>query len=303
VLNSIRPGMLTQPNAMLLVASSPYARRGILWQAHRKHFGKDDPHTLVWRAPTRTMNPTVPVREIERAYDDDPISAAAEYGAEFRKDVEAFVAREAVDACVSPGVRERAPVSGINYFAFVDPSGGSADSMTLGVAHRDKDGTAVLDCVRERKPPFSPEKAVDEFAEVLKLYRVTKVVGDRYGGEFCREPFRKRGIQYEIAEKSRSDIYRETLALLNSQKIDLLDDQKLLAQICGLERRTARGGKDSIDHAPGAHDDLANAALGALLLCERKRNFDYRGFADDGETFADWPYLARYAMAQRGLRW
>jgi len=32
-----------------------------------------------------------------------------------------------------------------------------------------------------------------------------------------------------------------------------------------LERRTAQGGRDSIDHPPGAHDDLANAAAGALV--------------------------------------
>jgi hypothetical protein len=33
-----------------------------------------------------------------------------------------------------------------------------------------------------------------------------------------------------------------------------------------LERRTARGGRDNIDHAPGGRDDLGNAALGALGL-------------------------------------
>jgi hypothetical protein len=32
-----------------------------------------------------------------------------------------------------------------------------------------------------------------------------------------------------------------------------------------LERRTSRAGKDSIDHPPGAHDDIANAAAGALV--------------------------------------
>jgi len=31
------------------------------------------------------------------------------------------------------------------------------------------------------------------------------------------------------------------------------------------ERRTTRGGRDSIDHLPGAHDDLANAVAGALV--------------------------------------
>jgi hypothetical protein len=34
----------------------------------------------------------------------------------------------------------------------------------------------------------------------------------------------------------------------------------------GLERRTARGGRDSIDHAAGAHDDLANVVAGLAAV-------------------------------------
>ena len=45
----------------------------------------------------------------------------------------------------------------------------------------------------------------------------------------------------------------------------LLDHARLRAQQAGLERRTARGGRDSIDHPPGSHDDLINAAAGALV--------------------------------------
>jgi phage terminase large subunit-like protein len=41
VINAIRPGMATIPEAMLLGASSPHSRRGSLWDAHRKHFGRD----------------------------------------------------------------------------------------------------------------------------------------------------------------------------------------------------------------------------------------------------------------------
>jgi hypothetical protein len=41
-------------------------------------------------------------------------------------------------------------------------------------------------------------------------------------------------------------------------------------QLVGLERRTARGGKDSIDHCPGAHDDVANAAAGAIVTALKK---------------------------------
>jgi hypothetical protein len=38
----------------------------------------------------------------------------------------------------------------------------------------------------------------------------------------------------------------------------------------GLERRTTRAGKDSIDHAPGAHDDLINSVAGAADIVTRR---------------------------------
>ena len=264
VIDAIRPGMATIPNAMLLCASSPYARRGALWDAYRRHHGKDGP-ILVWQASTRDMNPTVPQRVIDEAIERDPASAAAEYGAQFRSDVESFVSREAVEACVCVGVRERAPRPGIRYAAFVDPSGGSADSMTLAVSHREED-VSVLDAVRERRPPFSPQAVTAEFSELMKSYGIAKVVGDRYAGEWPREQFRAHGIQYELAAKPKSDLYRDLLPVINSRHVDLLDDPKLVNQLVSLERRTARGGRDSIDHAPGCHDDLANAAAGAVFV-------------------------------------
>jgi hypothetical protein len=63
----------------------------------------------------------------------------------------------------------------------------------------------------------------------------------------------------------KSDLYRDCLPLLNSGRIELPDLSRLHAQILSLERRTARGGRDSIDHPPGAHDDLANAVAGVAL--------------------------------------
>jgi hypothetical protein len=130
--------------------------------------------------------------------------------------------------------------------------------------HKDKE-VAVLDCVREVRPPFSPESVTRDFAITLKSYRVNRVIGDRYAGEWVTEQFKSCGITYEPAEQAKSDIYRDVLPLINSGKVELLDLAKLEGQFVGLERRTARGGRDSIDHAPGGHDDLVNAACGALL--------------------------------------
>jgi hypothetical protein len=91
--------------------------------------------------------------------------------------------------------------------------------------------------------------------------------------EFPRELFRQHGIHYACAEKPKSDLFRDLLPLLNSERIVLPKSDRLVSQICGLERRTSRAGKDSIDHGPGGHDDLANAVAGAadlIALAERR---------------------------------
>ncbi|MDB5524478.1 MAG: hypothetical protein JWM58_2241 [Rhizobium sp.] len=97
---------------------------------------------------------------VDDATERDPNSAVAEYGAEFRADTESYIA-QAVEACASAGLRERSPLPGIQYRAFVDPSGGSSDSMTLAIGNIEKE-VAIVDVVRQIKAPFGPEAAVEE---------------------------------------------------------------------------------------------------------------------------------------------
>jgi hypothetical protein len=127
-------------------------------------------------------------------------------------------------------------------------------------------GVPMLDAVRERRPPYSPDDAVLEIAGLLKSYHVTRAESDRWGGDWVGEVFRKHGITVAPSARPKSELYTEVLPLLNATHCSLLDHPRLVSQLCGLDRRTSRGGRDSIDHAPGAHDDLANATAGALLL-------------------------------------
>ena len=206
VINAIKPGMATIPGAMLLCASSPHARRGALWEAYRKHFGQDGDPVLVWQAPTRAMNATVPQGFIDQHMTDDPARAQAEYFAQFRTDVETFISREVVEAAVVAGRHELPRVEGVLYTGATDPSGGSNDSFTLSINHVETDGQgvrrAVLDLVREVRPPFSPDAVVAEFAATLKAYGISKVIGDRYGGLWPRERFAAHGIEYVVADKT-----------------------------------------------------------------------------------------------------
>jgi hypothetical protein len=268
VLNALRPATASVPNALLLLLSSPYARKGELFLAHEQSYGKDDDHDcLVVQAPTWVMNPTLPreSRLIARAFAKDEARANAEYGANFRSDVENFLTREVLDAVTMRGRYELPPLASLDYSAFVDPSGGSKDAFTLAIGHT-SNGLRILDAVRVTKPPFAPSVVVAEYASLLKDYRITSVTGDRYAGEWPREQFRNHGIEYEPAPLAASDLYRELLPVLNGGTVELLDHAQLRTQLVSLERRTGRSGRDRIDHAPNAHDDLANAVAGVVHL-------------------------------------
>jgi hypothetical protein len=212
----------------------------------------------------------------------DRAHATAEYLAEFRSDIESFVAFEVVRACLGDYV-EAAPLNEHRYSAFTDPSGGSADSFTLAISHREGE-RIFIDAIREVQPPFSPEAVTNEFASLCKSYRVRTVWGDKYAGEFPREQFRKRGIEYRVSDKTKSDLFRDLLPLLNSGRVVLPKSERLVQQLCGLERRVSRSGKDSIDHGPGSHDDIANAVAGAVDLASGRRENKCAVFGSIGAT-------------------
>lgn len=280
LLRAVRPALARVPGSLLVVVSSPYARRGVLWQAWQKYHDQPDGDVVLVQADTLTLNPTFDTRAIDTSYAEDPASAAAEYGAQFRSDVETFVAREALDESTAVGRFELPPVSTLTYEAVVDPSGGSgADSFTLAIGHReDRDGRtiAIIDVLRETRPPFSPADTIRQYAELLKTYRISSVRGDRFAGEFPRELFREHGVAYDLLDKSKSDLYVDALALLNSGRVELLDHPRAITQIASLERRTARGGRDSVDHPPGGHDDLANVVCALAARLAASTAFDWR---------------------------
>lgn len=271
VLTAVRPGLVTL-GGQLIGISSPFAKSGPLWDAHSRYFAKDDDRVLVWKAPSRVMNPLIPERVVLDAMERDESAARAEWLAEFRSDLESFVSSEALRRVVVAGRGELSPTLGeCDYAGFTDPAGGSgADSFALAVAHGEEsdDGRviAVLDKVVEVRPPFSPEDTAREFAAVLREYNIAEVTGDAFAGEWPREAFRKAGIEYRVSTRTRSEIYGRFLPALNSARVELLDVPRLLAQLGALERRVGPSGRDAIDHPSRGHDDLANVAAGALAL-------------------------------------
>lgn len=186
----------------------------------------------------------------------------------------AFTAEMIMDS-VERGVSSRPPGEGIEYFAFVDMSGGSSDDATLAIGHKDTDGCAVVDRVMNQgpQPPFDPRLAVVRFVDVLRSYGVNRVVGDRYAGETFRVDFRGLGVDYIVCSASTSANYESLEPRLNGGAVVLPDVPVLEQQLLGL---IWRGGK--IQHPGGEHDDFAAAVAGVVDLILHQGHRGVRAF-------------------------
>lgn len=266
VLRALRPRLATVPNSLLLCISSPYARSGPLYQAHKDHFGVDGSDVLVWQAETRTMNPTISEELIVRDLALDPEAAKSEWLAQFRSDLETFLPLGAIEACVVENRYELPPLTvkpaARRYTAFCDPSGGRGDAAALAISHREGEVT-VIDLARRWRAPHSPQQVIQEQAAILHSYKIARVTGDRYAGEWPSEEFRKHNIRYESSPMTKSELYLELLPMVMGGTVELPDNKDLFNELRSLERRTRSQGRDLVDHPPRGHDDLANAVAGA----------------------------------------
>lgn len=270
IFNAVLPGTATMaPHAMVIGISSPLARSGLLHDKYERHFGKPG-RTLVVQVPTWIANPTLsqtdPEGIVARAYAADPIKASAEYGAQFRSELNSLLDYAVIEAAIERGTYERPPLPHRTYHAFTDISGGRNDASTLGIAHMEG-GRAVLDCLRTVAAPHEPAHAIADFATTLRAYGLRSVIGDNYAANFTAGAFADHGVEYTKSKLSRSELYLELLPLMNSHKVVIIDNAALIKELAGLERRAAGRGRDAVDHgrAKGSRDDRANVLAGAVF--------------------------------------
>lgn len=270
LVRALEPALATT-DGKLIAISSPYSRSGWAYSTWERHYGKDSSQDiLVWQAPSRTMNSTLKQSVIDKAKREDYAAAMSEYYAQWRDDIAAFCPLELVEQCVITHRVENMPEPKAKYHAFVDLSGGRNDASCLCIAHQ-QGNVAVLDLIKDTPAPHNPYRVVSEMVQILNQWGIRRVTGDAYSAEFASAAFMDHNIQYRKCERNKSALYADLLPLLSSGRVELLDNDRMIKQLCQLERRTRTGGKDVIDHPVGLHDDLINSAAGALVHSSAKQ--------------------------------
>jgi hypothetical protein len=276
VVTAVRPALATL-GGQLVVTTSPFTKRGVVWETFNRFFGRDDAgRILVWRAPSLLMNPSLDPRVVEAALEHDEAAARAEWLAEWRDDVGSLLASDRLARVIVAGRTEPLPrLPDTDYLGVVDVATGSgADEFAWAVVHgeQEPDGPVifVVDLVESVRPPFDPVDVARQCVASLRPYGVESVHGDRFAQGWVASSFERLGVAYTPSPLTRSDAYVEFLALVNSGRVELPDDARLVRQLLALQRRPTATGRERVDHPVHQHDDRANVTALACALAARE---------------------------------
>jgi hypothetical protein len=263
---AVLPSLATTAG-LLIGISTPYRKIGLLHQKHRDHFGQDDDDVLVVQGASKLFNPSLADAAIAAQRAADPAAGAAEWDAQFRSDLGAFLDDELIDAAVERGrPLELPPQPGVMYRCHIDTSGGTGrDAYTISIAHKEGE-RCITDLVRGSVGKIDPYEVTRQYAALCQEYRVREVVGDAYAAEWVANAWRDTGVAYQKSELTKSEIYLECVPLFTRGIVRLPDHPQLLRELRLLERQTHRSGRDTVDHPRGAQDDYSNSVCGALHL-------------------------------------
>ena len=265
---AVLPSLATT-DGLLIGISTPYRKLGLLHQKHRDHFAQNDNDILVVQGSSKIFNATLSDAAIAAQREADPTGAVAEWDALFRSDIAAFLDDASIDAAVDHGrPAELPPRASVVYHSFTDMSGGGHDASTICIGHFAAE-RFVADVIRGRRGPHDPAAVAAEYAALAKQYRCRAIAGDAYAKEWVAGAYRAAGLEYRQSQLVRSDLYLEGQVLFTRGLVSIPPDATLLRELRLLERRTARSGKDSVNHGVGGFDDHSNALFGCMYDATR----------------------------------
>ncbi|MCK6535954.1 MAG: hypothetical protein L6Q84_23540 [Polyangiaceae bacterium] len=272
VVAALTPGLVTT-GGPLLIASTPWARRGYFHELVEKHRGKLGGDVLAVVAPTWAFNLTV-TEASTRALATDDRRWRREFGAEALDVTESAFDPQLVRTAVRPGDGGAGPERGVTYGGGYDHSRLRGDHAVLVLGHREEQPAAygvrerfVVDRVVTWSPGCDPTRQLAELADWCVRYGISRLVADRYDLPHVQSALAGRGIVVEAAGATNADAERELEFILSgfeTGRFSIPDHPLLIRELerdvvverlpGGRVRVRARAGQ-------GRHDDHVHALV------------------------------------------
>lgn len=264
-------GMSQFPHAKRIKLTTPYIEEGLAWidagigtrgrfladPAEREgHYRK-----LVLQGPSPILkNPSITKVFLTEKRAADPVGFHREIGAKFAKAVSGYLSPDLVRRAKCPGVKRRPPQPGIFYLAAIDPAL-KGDTFPLCIGHLEGANEFVQDVLvawqGTKDQPLDPGVIMASVAAEVKPYGITNVLTDQHQDGALGVIARQHGINLDLLTmtvNSKNAVWADFLTLFNQDKVRLLDDSDLEAELCGLERIIT---KNKTQQIRGKRDDRA----------------------------------------------
>lgn len=260
----------------LVIASTPWARSGLLYKLYRDNYGK--PTTcLVAHAPTAVIrsDPHI-LAQVARERERDPENAAREADAAWLDAGSTqFFDEATLEAALDAELVLGAPPRPLDEVTAGADFGFARNSSTLAIAHR-AGRTYRLAELLEDKPepgkPLKPSAVCARFAGVLgqhvrELRRDGVVMADGHYRESVAEHLSAFGISLRDAPAGaagKAEAYVRTRTLMREGRLRIPPLPRLLAQLRAIVGRPLSGGGLAISSptgGDGAHGDLVSALV------------------------------------------
>ncbi len=311
VLASVRPTMKTQPNARIVLSSSPM---GML-DAHYDAFERGDSgYQVCVYAPTWEANPTITEAETHADEPDEAIWER-EYAAIPQAAAEASLVTEyLVDRARRrpPLLWDLPPMPGHRYVAIIDPAT-RGNAWTLVVLTRGVDGVRRVALVREwrgtSRAPLSPGAVFGEITGLLTPYRVRALYSDQWSEDALAEIARGHGLSLLTDEAwtatSKRDAYEALKSALQQQTLELHPEGQLKADVLGIVKKLTRNGVTyELLEQNGRHSDYAPAlAMGVVVPLAPARVVDRLSDAEEARQAKEAFLIGRERESERKRRY
>ena len=254
----------------VIIASTPFARVGLLWELFRENFGH--PKTaLVAKAPTTVLNDDPYIaKKVAEERERDPDNAKHEFDAEFiEAGTSVFFEATALEHAESEEVFALQPDDSV-------AAGGDlafrGDSSALVFAARRGETLHIFDAteLRPDDAPLSPEETFATFAAKLSENGCGAVMTDGHYADALNEYLVKHKLVRLPAPVSSGESYVRARQLFRAKKVVLHPFEcrgRLMQQLREVQGKPTAGGGMSIVHprwAKGGHGDIAEALVHAL---------------------------------------
>jgi hypothetical protein len=269
VFDAVSPRVL--PGGLVVVASTPWAEAGLLFDEFTLNFGHPVTAMAV-TAPTLLLFPSQRNRDaIDREEARDPDNARREFGAEFMAvGAGTFFDR---DACVVDEDAE--PRTNASRGVNVGVGGDMAlvrDAAALVVIHEENGEytiAEVIEYVPKKGEPLKLSAVVKEFAAAAKRHGADTIEVDHHELEASREhlPDDVSLRACDGGQQGKIDTYTRLRDLLHAGKIRIPPQfQRLANQLRDVVKRPTTGGGLRIfsPHRNNVHGDIVSATVLAL---------------------------------------